>query len=510
MGQKQLFFLIFFIYSLRGVEYVFEDKQEIKALVRQLVADTFDDIVNDPVSGALLLKNTFYKYTHPLRKKSVLDFPSFTHKHEKWKFSFFYNQITKGYYRESNSGMGSYLNIEQKGILEVLDELEFQNEKLPHVLGLLDAIKTQERRIGMIVQRKGHLKNMQWTFQIPFLYQAYNFYLSSIERQAIMQESLFTHREASSQVAIQPASQPAGESSGPVDFFKRHLLSDKIGFSDARLSFSFSKSWEFFITIPCAYALKKGIIGSYFDQNKKGTPFDLHADCVDLYVEGNYAQLRQNAFDYGLAALERASSVILENPLGNRGHVGLGIQNVYQKQLRDSAFLSCSGSIELVTPAKERRFIKTISDYALLDELTVSGHSTEPDSLFKVQELNQALQENLFPENYDVTVFPGIRAQADLSLSYTKGLWTVCVGGDLWYHSKEYFLNTSKDTALASRLDVETARQGYAMQQNIYARIEKKRSEESRWSYGFEGSTTLVSSGRGKDRFIVLYAIFSL
>ena len=114
--------------SLQGIEFTFKDTQDIKSLVRQLVSETFDDIVSDPVSGALLLKNDFYKFTNPLRKKALLDFPLPFHKDKKWNLSFFYNQVTCGYYRESNSGIGSYLNIEQKGIIEVLDELEFENE----------------------------------------------------------------------------------------------------------------------------------------------------------------------------------------------------------------------------------------------------------------------------------------------------------------------------------------------------------------------------------------------
>ena len=505
--RNKILSLVFFMGSLQGIEFTFKDTQDIKSLVRQLVSETFDDIVSDPVSGALLLKNDFYKFTNPLRKKSLLDFPLPFHKDKKWNLSFFYNQVTCGYYRESNSGIGSFLNIEQKGIIEVLDELEFENENLPNVLALLDFIKIQERRMGVIMQRKGQFKNIPWTFQIPFLYQEYNFYLSPQERKIINEEAFFSKREAPQQVEQAP--QQSGESSGASDFFKQHLLSDKIGISDARLAFLFSKEWSLFFTIPCAYAFKKGIVGSYFDPYKKGADFHLHADLVDLYVEGNYAQLKQNAFDYGLAALERVSAILLENPLGGRRHFGCGVQKKFEKKFFKKSMLKLQGQIELLLPATERRFIKTIPDDSALQAINLSDPATEDEARLKVKELSRALKENLFPESYNVLVFPGLIAQIDASIVYIKKLWTLCCGGQIWYHTKENFLEIKKETVSLSRLDKKTAQQEYALQQNIYARIEKKRSYASKWSYGFEGLATVVSTGRSKDLFISLYGSLS-
>jgi hypothetical protein len=507
MGSK-IFFFLFFICSLKGVEFSFEDTKDIKKLVRQLVGDTFDDIVSDPVYGALLLKNSFYRHTHPLRKKSLLDIPRLHDKQEEWNISFFYNQIDKEYYKESNPGIGSYLNIEQEGILEVLDELEFQNEKLPNVLALLDAIKTQERRTGFIFSKKGSFKEVIWELQVPLLYQEYNFYLSAQERQLIEEEALFTKREAPKQV--EGASANAGGSSGAVDFFKRHLLSDKIGISDARLAFIFSKGWSLFFTIPCAFAFKKGVVGSYFDPYKKGTGFDLHADLVDLYVEGDYTQLKQNTFDYGLAALERASAILLENPLGNRRHLGCGVIKKIERKFFKRGLLALQGQAELLLPATERRFIKIIPDESVLNAIHISSSPPEEEARLKVIELNKPLQENLFPESYNIIVFPGLILQANASFLYTKGLWEMSLGGQVWFHTKEKFLDIEKGAVSLSRLDAKTAKQGYALQQNIYACIEKKRSYESAWVYGLEVLATVVSTGRAKDRFISFYYALSL
>ena len=89
--------------------------------------------------------------------------------------------------------------------------------------------------------------------------------------------------------------------------------------------------------------------------------------------------------------------------------------------------LKLQGQIELLLPATERRFIKTIPDDSALQAINLSDPATEDEARLKVKELSRALKENLFPESYNVLVFPGLIAQIDASIVYIKKLWTLPV-----------------------------------------------------------------------------------
>lgn len=509
-------FLAFFL-KISSLEFVFEDneKSSIKLMVRQLVADTFDDIVSDPVYGALLLKKPFYTYTNPLRYKSILNFQ----KHclalydttKEQDVSFFYQQIDKGYYKDSHTGICDYIDTKQDGIIKVLDELEFNDILLPDVLALFDNLKIQERKVGILFQKNGSLYDKKWTFQIPFLYQEHNFYLSPYERSLINNQPLYTKREAPKQV--EEASAKAGKSSSPIDFFRNHLVSDKIGFSDARFSFSFIEkkyassfySAGGFVTVPCAFSLKKGIVGAHLDALKESTPFDLHSDLVDLYVTGKYSQIKQNVFDYGLSVLDRAATILLENPLGNKRHVGIGVHGKLTKNVSESFSLRTQAHIELLLPSLERRFIKVFLNNTELDSIHVSDPVTEEEAALKVAALNVSMQESFFPEGYKMVVFPGLESQASVELKYKKGLWQASIGGQLWHHTQERFLSTPSGNGIVqSRFDVQSCKQEQAFQENIFCSLVRKKNKESSWFFGLNIEKTFLSQSRGKDFMVSL------
>src|SRR3989338_7257324 len=120
----------------------------------------------------------------------------------------FFNQTWKGVYTDDKTGIGSYIDLEQKRLIKVLDDAQFVEFNIPEVLGLFTNIKVQERHLGFMFQYCTSFKEWNISLLCPFLYQENNFYLSPSEIKRIEQEPLFKDFEGDI-----------------IEFAKQHLLS---------------------------------------------------------------------------------------------------------------------------------------------------------------------------------------------------------------------------------------------------------------------------------------------
>lgn len=447
------------------------------------------------------LLSTLYKRTNPIRRRSILDSELFKHDlyypTAPFTITPFASFTHKGCFVENSTTIGSYLDLFQGDVPEKIQDLIiaimgqgnpgidaqtvalFSTLNIPDVLELFTAMKVQEKQFGAMLRYIYDIDD-NWKIDIraPLLWQLYHFYLTPSEEAEILD-------------------QPIIKSFGPGDFMpfaRAHLISDKIGLGDTQINFervfyersTSSCSVGLSIGIPTAFALKKGVYGSYFDKRKDRPDFNLVRDIVKFIENGvdDIDKVKANGSNLGLAVLDRLSSVLLDHPLGRDGHWTLG---AYYRSTLDFTpqlrLLSHAGFI-CPLPGKEDRSIKKIITRADIDALQALPIGTEEEAIFALNAYNDLLLDKLFPQNHRCTIFPGIIFMSNSCLTYTKDKWVFSLGTDMWWQTKEELLSK-----VPSNLDTSCILNDYGYQTSTYIRFQYH-NPESAWIYSFMGGTT--------------------
>jgi len=460
------------------------------------------DFIFDPDNSlSTVVLEHFYLRTNPLRRRSFLaqdffQFPRYDLSEHLHMFVFF-NQISKGFYWEDKTSIKDFVDITQEHAVEVLDQKQLTTIDIPEVLALFENIKAQERRFGMMFQYSRSFYDWRFAFHIPFLIQEHNFYLTKAEQKAVEENPVFKDLDTDI-----------------ITFARAHLISDKLGIGDSLLSFEKAiketDSYQIYagidLTVPTAFAIKKGLVGTYFDKRKKAHGFDVYTDLINPYREGEEQLAKDNGEALLLSALDRLSSVVLEHGLGNEKHFSVGLFARTTLQLFDNVTLTNKTKIEIPLPHKEWRFIREPIRQAQVDLIptydllatppTVPGSDAE--ALEDIAYLNELLSQKFFPTAYETNVFPGLIFQTNMKLARQGEKWTTFIGTDMWYQMKEKFDSIEVSSSTEALLDIPGAKRGYAFQNKLWFGIEKNR-DHSDWNFGLVVSTTNISYGVGAD-----------
>ena len=505
-----------------GLEIAGMDHAPTRALTSDLVLGT----LFDQFKVTNLLKNPFYFYVHPLRRREIIDevslnFPRY-HVDKNLSVVPFYNQMTQAQFRRDRTGIKDYVDMGQRDLINTLDTLEWKTVDIPDLLNLFTNIKVQERRIGFMFQYTKDFDNeLHFSCHIPLMYQEYNYFLTKEETLAIENSDFFKQFET-------------GDT---WNFVTKHLLSDKLGFGDLRLtiektikeSAAYRLNVGIDFSLPVSFPLRKGVIGAYFDKKKKAPSFNINDDFVELGSNlkvtpndlDSKNQLLANAEALALNMLDRASTILLEHPLGNYNHPGLGLFTRSTMIFSPTVQLTSKLRVNLLVPAKERRFIKIKIDKQELDNMYnryigADGESIDFDGDNAPSAAQQALDiarleslflEKYFPESYDVTVMPGLEISSSSQLTYERQKWTFYIGGEMWYHTKESFLKVHVDSLTLSKLELETAKKEYAYQSKTWIGVDKKKKENSNWQFGVRASTSGINDGIGDDFTLTFHCV---
>ena len=155
-----------------------------------------------------------------------------------------------------------------------------------------------------------------------------------------------------------------------TEFQDRFLVSDKFGIGDTRIyaDYPLAKGkyihmrLGFLTTLPTAFAFEKGLKGTHFTRAIVRPDFDLVA-FFTLRDEQKNDEANALAISYALQALDNLDAILLDTPLGNNGHVGLGvylknwmpiskyIKQSWSHRLTWRSFMS----LEYLIPATEQR-----------------------------------------------------------------------------------------------------------------------------------------------------------
>ena len=461
-------------------------------------------ILTEFVKAQTILQEPLYYRTNPIARKNVVDIPIFQHFNtfEKEETNFdcipFYTQTFNELYYKDFDELKDYIDVNQEHLIRRIDDLKLTTFDFPRVLQLFGKMKLQEHRIGLVFDWTKIRDDWALSIRIPFYYDEHNFYLNLTQRNQITD--------------ILGAVDP--------DFAFDHMVADFLSLGDTKLCFEYlikqDHRYELALgiraTLPTKLRMSKGVVGAYFDVDKKPKSLNLHTDLLgipddpvdlDSYTQAEKDRMTDNATNFSLDALDHLSMLLLEQGSRNHFHVGIGPQMHSTMHFSSKCYLTNLVSLEVFTPAQETRFFLVKNDQAAFDAFY--WNETDADVDAKLVFLNKQLKEKFFPPGYSVSVFPGILLQSTSGLVIKRRRVTWTLGSDFWLHSTEKFGSIYAPESIKPLLDTEKAKMGNRFQSTMWVALERNPRPDSTWQYGATISVGTWSSGIGASSSFAFY-----
>jgi hypothetical protein len=471
------------------------------------------------VNAIPILEQALYKRSNPLHRRDIIDYPTFESHYQFYPddttagVSIFFNKTFKCKYFKNEVGISSYIAINEPDFLDALEDtvanvqLLFQDPAFNlNVTALLNLFKNayiDERRLGGMFYLQRRWERFNLYCMIPFYYRERNFDFHPKEKAAIRKDF------------------------GDDDpkFVNQHLIADKLGLGDTRVEFGGSvykcKTFDIELgamaTVPTAWSIKKGLRGSYFPKKHCQPTFDIKHlfDMVDNGVQpGEPAEAFGIITSFVTGALDRLSANVLDVPLGNDGHFGIGIY--LRSHTKLSAFIRSKwahgilwdwrASIEYLAGKEVKRMFIKFPDPL---EFAKRNFDTTDEVLAYeyIEFLDQQLVNQFYPPFLETVVQPGIIIRSTNSFSSFRSWFGWKVGSDFWFQSKESFHinNIDASSSTLNVLRLCTAQQDYGYQWKLFgslaARVERSNQD---WVFSLDADSTLSDHGIGKDWTIAI------
>jgi hypothetical protein len=445
------------------------------------------------INAGAILEQDLYLRTNPPNERNILDYPAFYYPYcipENWHFTgqLWLNVTPRVALFNDEFMLRDYLAFENKNLIAQLDALAF-DINIPKILSLLGDTEVEERRaalMGWFARRRGKWL-IQW--KTPIAYVERNFNLDEQEQAQISQE----------------LSALVGTSFDFETFKKEHLISDKLGLGDSRMTAGYTFVEQpllwlnagFLATVPTAFAFAKGLFGSHFPKNSDNPPFDL-LEILNLVVDGDIQQVQEIGVAFLLGALDKLSANLLDSELGNGGHFGLGFFMDQRLYVTPRFSFDTHAEFEYLLPSMEKRFYINRKSAAQFDRLfNPNPLQCEEDIAF----IQQQLIETLFPRVFDTLVFPGVL------LKFTTGghilispQTDLIIGYDLWWQQQERLgriIATGHEQDLARR---DIATKPAAIQNKLFVTATYEHpGKRGDWCISVNFDKTFLSTGIGSD-----------
>ncbi len=455
----------------------------------------------EEIGAFRLLDQDFYIRTNPFVQRSLLDLPLWElhgcADPTRWIVGvhLFWNQMSRSVFTCKSTSINSYLDLEQETIFTALDELRPDIQKaFPHpflidsilnttrvrqLLTLFENFTVQQRRVGAMLHAWRQWQDAEIRMLLPLYYLERNLFVEPNEQSAI--EDQFG--------ALDPDS--------AEQFQRNHAISDKVGFGDFRLEFDyagylsdvFTVRLGAFVTLPTAFSLSKGLMGTSFLTCLDQPTFDLQS-LFDL-IPANFDfdsitdEDRQKALDivvgnvcrnkngFFLGALDRLNALLLEAPMGNERNVGIGLLfrsrtmlNSLLEEYEWSKHISFNNrlSVEFLTPSTQQRFFirrNTIADFDARNFNSDNPQEQEDNLKF----IEKELVDKFYPYAVKTVVRPGVIFRWTSRWCFSGEVWDLSIGSDVWIQTGEKFKSFKcVDRDLLSRLDIAHGRNSLAYQ----------------------------------------------
>jgi len=459
----------------------------------------------------LLRDETLFLHTNPFNKRNILDDP--LAQQTFWDYpltngfstDFFLTSMDRAYFTDDSDSIDSYLALSKPSFVNKLQIISDKIIAQARALGLTDFtldigtiltlfkdFTAQERQLGFIFSGFRKYKGMSFRAQLPFYYLERNFYATEEEEEEI--EKVFGVNEPSETEILQ----------------REHLICDKIGFGDLRLSAAYQviqhSNYNFKVggltTLPTNVAIIKGLLGSSFPKSTTRRTVDIRA-LLETSATGNFDDSRQTLQSFAFGALDHLAANLLETSMGNGRHFSLGA--FMQSKIKLETFIrrpwatnfnfKSLMSLEYLFPAQEQRFfIKKIST----KEFDSRNFTTGPQ-LDNLDFLETKLVDFFYPFVVDTLVSPGLIVKTSSILQWRKRNWGFAISSNFWLKTEEG-LRLVQSQPIISNLDVDKGVTPLAFQGKVMGSLfykMKKRNHDLMISLNVEGTT--INQGIGEE-----------
>ena len=466
----------------------------------------FTKSCNDDCEGIIQAQNIFqrdlYNFTYPLlQRRSLLDNPQYYFYaclpcwcgEKIWQpfVHIFYNEAHKANLTRNRTGISAYLAFEN---IPNFEQFGLNNIDAQRVLSLFKDLKVQQRRTGVMLGTAHRYIDWYFSFRTPVEYLIRNFFLDDQEVKAIQGDPIFNDAN------------PTTDDKDEVHKFAReHLIADRIGIGDTRINvgyFAVDKPDRMLViggemTVPTAFALKKGLYGNHFSKNAPTPTLDLCELCN--LINNDIVQAEEILLQFGIKALDRLSTILLETGLGNNGHLGIGPVIEHRMCVTPKLEFRTRTNLEYIIPARERRFFilkKNPEDFERLNNL-------DPDNSHEdLKFLEQQIIQTFFPEGYNTQVHPGLifKLTNELSGSLAKNKILINLGHDLWWQQGEKLGKINAPPGIRENLRRDIAKRPPAFQSTLFASLTYfRRGRKYDWCLKLYGDRTFLRSGIGRE-----------
>jgi hypothetical protein len=484
-----------------------------------------------------LLQQNFFLRSNILRSRSLLDYPEFIPwRHDKDKravyIDLFFNETPRMFFNKESSNICSYLAIATPSFLAIIDnifdnlrallnESPIEKDKFFRLIDLFKTFTVQERRFGFMIGGKTRFDRWHFHIMAPWYY---------LERNHFVDQEVADDIEALMTDIFGP---PKNPEEAKQALKRRHafeddfLISDKMGIGDTRIYCDYPIIKNKYLatrlgvlaTIPTAFAMKKGLKGSHFHLVQFPPTLNLQ-ELIDRALNANGQPFNDaQALGYALTVLSNFSAMVLEAPMGNGGHFGLGIYARNRSPLsllirQDWArriYMRNFISLEYLFPATEFRSFRVPVQEALFNQRDLSFVG-DPDSAEDQAIVNsnyefilQQLNDRLFPRALQATVYPGFIFRWSSQLIYEGNYCGFSFGTDTYVRNKESLSNIDATGATKTIIDIDHARCPISYQSKLCASVFWKIEKPNKlWTIGLIGDYTFMNKGIGADFTLAL------
>lgn len=467
-----------------------------------------------------LLQENFFLRSNNIISRSLLDYPEFLpFRHDKDKnavyVDLFFNQTDRGFFTRSSSNICSYLAVTspalQQKIENTLESVRLaipdipQSSDLLNILDLFATFTVQERRFGLMVGGKGVLDKWHINAMAPLYYLERNHFVNQRTQDDL--------REITDEL-FGPQNDPKKEK----EFQDRFFISDKFGIGDTRIYADYplakgkyiNMRLGFLTTLPTAFAFEKGLRGTHFRRSIVRPELDL-VQVFSLVDEKRFDEANALTSAYLFETIDNLNAILLDTPLGNNGHVGLGIYlknkmpiSKYIKQSWSHRLIWRSFmSLEYLIPATEQRSYVLP---AIIKDFTARDFDPRdyPDDQAQINSnydfLVQQITDRLFPVTYNTRVAPGFIFRSSSQLCYEGDYSGFTVGTDTYVRTKESLKNIERCLYKDQLIDICNARAPFAYQSKAVASVFfKVHQPDKLWTLSLIGDYTFMNRGIGND-----------
>jgi len=513
----------------RGIDYdivSFDDEDGY-----QDMNEFFDTVATDHISRAInpvdimilfnlfgipnILELPFFLRTNFLNKRPLLDQPIFEPDRAQSQFpgkwvvgtSLFARKATRSNFTKDSDKLASYLSLSEELLIRRLqDAIEsikkispIEDIDVAKIFSLFENMTVEERQAGFMVHCMKRWRYTTLRIMAPLYWQESNFSLTPQEQDAVANEF----------GSMEPEEEKA--------FRKAHFISDRIGMGDTRIELdhtvlkrpSFTLRLGGLATVPTAWTWGSGFLGSSFAQPSTLPTFELEPifNAIDNPTDETQEEAIRFITDFFLDSFDRMAADLIDIPLGNRRHLGLGVYMRGKTPLDayiHNSFAACTKitnriSLEWFLPSTEKRFyINKINEAAFAAR---DFASTDPVvAADNLQFLKEQMVSRLFLRAISTRVVPGVIFRWSSEIQYKGEPCGFNLGTDFWLQNKPRFTSIQALAKTKHEIDIPKAKPPVAYQSKVFGGLVFHHKTARRvWFFSINADAALNNKGLCQD-----------